>query len=88
MAANISFTNNGHLTRLIAAGKPLPYSQEDRKRLGLAGLALPDRRAIVDIDGGIVDIDDELDRREAPRYASDSTDDEEDMAVVRSSNAC
>eukprot|EP00944_MAST-04C_sp_MAST-4C-sp1_P002647 g2647.t1 len=78
VAVNISFTNNGHLTRLIAAGEALPYSEAERKRLGLAGLVLPDRRAIVDIDGGIVDIDDELDRREGPSYASDSTDDEED----------
>ena len=78
MAVNISFSNNGYLTRLIAAGEPLPYSQEERKLLALAGLVLPGRRAIVDIDGGIVDIDDELDRREGPSYASDSTDDEED----------
>ena len=76
VAVNISFTNNGHLTRLIAAGEPLPYSQAERKLLALAGLVLPDRQAIVDIDGGIVDIDDELDRRrEGPSYASDSTDD-------------
>ena len=84
VAVNISFTNNGHLTRLAAAGEPLPYSEAERKRLGLAGLVLPDRRAIVDIDGGIVDIDDELDRRrEAPRYASDSTDEEDDGRHVR-----
>ena len=38
VAVNISFTNNGYLTRLIAAGEPLPYSQAERKRLGLAGL--------------------------------------------------
>ena len=72
VAVNISFTNNGYLTRLIAAGEPLPYSQEERKLLALAGLVLPDRQAIVDID-------DELDNQlHSPSYASDSTDDEDD----------
>ena len=73
VAVNISFTNNGYLTRLIAAGEPLPYSQEERKLLALAGLVLPDRQAIVDID-------DELDANQlhSPSYASDSTDDEDD----------
>ena len=71
VAVNISFTNGGYMTRLIATGRSLPYSQAERKLLALAGLVLTDRQAIVDIDGGIVDIDDELDwRREAPRYAS------------------
>ena len=79
VAVNISFTNDGHLTRLMAAGKPLPYSQAERKLLTLAGLVLPDRRAIVDTQA-IVDIDDELDANQlhSPSYASDSTDDEED----------
>ena len=73
VAVNISFSNNGYLTRLIAAGEPLPYSQEERKLLALAGLVLPDQQAIVDID-------DELDANQlhSPSYASDSTDDEED----------
>ena len=73
VAVNISFTHGGHLTRLIAAGEPLPYSQEERKLLALAGLVLPDQQAIVDID-------DELDANQlhSPSYASDSTDDEED----------
>ena len=81
VAVNISFTNDGHLTRLMAAGKPLPYSQAERKRLALAGLVLPDRRAIVDTQA-IVDIDDELDANQlhSPSYASDSTDEEEDNA--------
>ena len=83
VAVNISFTHGGHLTRLIAAGEPLPYSQEERKLLTSAGLVLPGRRAIVDIDGGIVDIDDELDRREGPSYASDSTDEEDNGRHVR-----
>ena len=83
VAVNISFTNDGHLTRLIAAGKPLPYSQEERKRLGLAGLVLPDRRAIVDTQA-IVDIDDELDNQlRSPSYVSDSTDEEDDGRHVR-----
>ena len=79
VAVNISFTNNGHLTRLVATGSKLPYSQEERKLLALAGLVLPDRRAIVGTQA-IVDIDDELDANQlhSPSYASDSTDDEED----------
>ena len=78
VAVNISFTHGGHLTRLIAAGEPLPYSEAERKRLGLAGLVLPDRQTIVDSQA-IVDIDDELDANQlhSPSYASDSTDDEE-----------
>ena len=79
VAVNVSFTNNGHLTRLIASGEPLPNSQEERKLLALAGLVLPDRQAIVDSQA-IVDIDDEIDANQlhSPSYASDSTDDEED----------
>ena len=78
VAVNISFTNNGHLTRLIAAGEPLPYSQEERKLLALAGLVLPDQQAIVDID-------DELDANQlhSPSYASDSTDEEDNGRRVR-----
>ena len=78
VAVNISFTNNGHLTRLIAAGEPLPYSQAERKLLALAGLVLPDRQAIVDID-------DELDANQlhSPSYASDSTDEEDNGRRVR-----
>ena len=73
VAVNISFTHGGYMTRLIAAVEPLPYSQAERKLLALAGLVLPDRQAIVDID-------DELDANQlhSPSYASDSTDDEED----------
>lgn len=84
VAVNLSFTNNGHLTRLIAAGKPLPYSQEERKLLTSAGLVLPDRRAIVDTQA-IVDIDDELDANQlhSPSYASDSTDEEDNGRRVR-----
>ena len=78
VAVNISFTHGGHLTRLIAAGEPLPYSQEERKLLALAGLVLPDQQAIVDID-------DELDANQlhSPSYASDSTDEEDDGRRVR-----
>ena len=78
VAVNISFTHGGHLTRLIAAGEPLPYSQEERKLLALAGLVLPDRQAIVDID-------DELDANQlhSPSYASDSTDEEDNGRRVR-----
>ena len=84
VAVNISFTNNGHLTRLIAAGEPLPYSQAERKLLALAGLVLPDRQAIVDSQA-IVDIDDELDANQlhSPSYASDSTDEEDNGRRVR-----
>ena len=78
VAVNISFSNNGYLTRLIAAGEPLPYSQEERKLLALAGLVLPDQQAIVDID-------DELDANQlhSPSYASDSTDEEDNGRHVR-----
>ena len=84
VAVNISFTNNGHLTRLIAAGEPLPYSQEERKFLTSAGLLLLDRQAIVDSQA-IVDIDDELDANQlhSISYASDSTDEEDDGRRVR-----
>ena len=84
VAVNISFTNNGHLTRLIAAGEPLPYSQAERKLLALAGLVLPDQQAIVDTQA-IVDIDDELDANQlrSPNYASDSTDEEDNGRRVR-----
>ena len=84
VAVNISFTHGGHLTRLIAAGEALPYSEAERKRLGLAGLVLPGRRAIVDTQA-IVDIDDELDANQlhSPSYASDSTDEEDNGRRVR-----
>ena len=78
VAVNISFTHGGHLTRLIAAGQSLPYSQAERKLLTSAGLVLPDRQAIVDID-------DELDANQlhSPSYASDSTDEEDNGRRVR-----
>ena len=78
VAVNISFTNNGHLTRLIAAGEPLPYSEAERKLLTSAGLVLPDRQAIVDID-------DELDANQlhSPSYASDSIDEDDDGRHVK-----
>ena len=79
VAVSVSYTHGGHLTRLIAAGEPLPYTQAERKLLAVAGLVLPDRQAIVDTQA-IVDIDDELDANQlrSPNYALDSTDEEED----------